>query len=214
MNKKVSLTFFAAVLAITISQVQNLQFGIKGGLNFANLHGDVIYNRYKIGPHLGAYCHIRVLDHVSISPELLYSLQGASYKEEGLNVDYKDHLHYINLPVMIWFFVNDHFSIHGGPYLGAFITGKKKGNNFGTEVNESIKNIKPLDFGLALGLAYHMNNGLTIGGRYNFGIADIAKDSSVTGNGDGVDYEYTYEMILHNRVLQIFVAYPLTSLFD
>ena len=211
MKAKIILTgFFIVFYASNFAQINEL--GIKGGINFANLQGDVNENRMKIGPHLGGFINFDILEDFLLQVELLYSLQGALYKNNELNLNYKDHLHYINIPVLVKYLANEDISIHGGGYLGGFLFGKRKGTNYGTEVNQDIDNIKLLDYGVLLGLAYQLNEYLTIAARYNLGLANIYDNPEPTMvNGDGYEYEYSYDYKLHNRVLQLSVAYNILS---
>lgn len=200
-----------AFCTIFSAYAQIHEAGIKGGVNFANLYGDVEDNHIKIGPHLGAYINFEILEDLYFQPELWYSLQGAAFKSEEINMDYKDHLHYFNLPLLAKYYLSEDISVHGGAYVGAFLFGKRKGNQFGQEIDENIENIKFLDYGLVLGAAYQLENKLSIGARYNFGLANIADHEVHFEDFDGYEYEYSYDLSLKNQVLQVFAAFPLFS---
>jgi len=209
MKKIIFILIASCTLSPLYAQIH--EAGIKGGANFANLHGDVDDNHIKIGPHLGGYINFEILDDLYFQPELLYSLQGASFKNEEVNMNYKDHLHYINLPLLVNYYLTEEISVHGGAYIGAFLFGKRKGNQFGQEINEAIENIKFLDFGLVLGVGYTLRNDLTIGARYNLGIANIADHETDFEGFDDYMYEYSYDLTLSNQVLQVYAAFPLFS---
>ncbi len=191
------------------------EIGVKGGINLSNYAGDVMDNKMKIGVHLGAYVNFNVIDQLYIQPELLYSLQGARFNNSSFNLDYNEHLHYINVPVVARYFLTENISVHCGPYVGILIGGKAKGTYFGTEIDEDIKDhrsLKTLDFGAVIGVAYQLVNRVNIGARVQFGLANIADSPDFgPGGGDGIEPEYNYDMDLNNRVLQIFVGIPIKN---
>lgn len=209
--KKFTLILCSLILTFTSLLAQD-QIGIKGGLNFANYGGDVFDNKIKPGIHLGAFVNFNIIDELYIQPELLYSLQGAHFKNDKSNLDYKEHLHYINLPLVARYYLTENISVHAGPYVGLLIGGKAKGNFFGSEIDQKIEEVrplKPLDFGLVAGVAYQLLNRVNLGVRFNLGLANIAKKEDFGGGFDGVDYEYDYKSNLTNRVIQVYAGIPI-----
>ena len=79
--KKLCLAVIA-VLSLTYSQAQEVQFGAKAGVNFANLTGDDVDNSdMRTSFHLGVVAEIKINEKFSVQPELLYSSKGASSKD-------------------------------------------------------------------------------------------------------------------------------------
>lgn len=69
----VAVVCFACIAA----NAQHPHWGLKGGLNLANLDihpGDNM--DYKVGIHIGGLAHIHLSDHFALQPELMYSNQG------------------------------------------------------------------------------------------------------------------------------------------
>jgi opacity protein-like surface antigen len=191
------------------------QIGVKGGINFTNYAGDVMDNKIKVGFHVGAFANFKVIDQLFIQPELLYSLQGARFQNSAFNLDYNEHLHYINVPILARYFITENISVYAGPYVGVLIAGKAKGNYFGTEINEDIKDhrsIKTLDFGAIIGIAYQLANRMNVGARIQFGLANIAESPDFDPIiGDPIEPIYEYDMSLKNRVIQVYVGIPLQN---
>lgn len=210
---KIFSLILCSLLLATISLQAQDQIGIKGGINFANYGGDVINNKIKPGIHLGAFANFNIIDELYIQPELLYSLQGSHFKNSEVSLDYSEHLHYINLPVLARYYLTENISVHAGPYFGVLIGGKAKGNLYGTDINQDIdqiRSLKSFDFGLAAGMAYQLVNRLNIGVRLNLGVLNISKNQNPGGGGgDGFEYEYNYNSSLTNRVIQVYVGMPL-----
>lgn len=99
-----ALAAVAAVSASAEAQMTNgmrtVSFGIMGGVNFANVMGDDAEDTgNRTGVNIGAYVDLPVGGPVSIRPELLYSMEGASADD----LDAKIELNYIRVPVLVRF---------------------------------------------------------------------------------------------------------------
>ena len=170
MKKLFFLTLALCTVLVTNAQKskreEGIKLGIKGGLNVANLMGDVEDVAIRTSIHAGLVAEIIVNDKFSIQPELLYSGQGASETREGGG---RIKLDYITLPVLAKFPIAKNLSLETGPQVGFLVSGKNKTN----DSNETIPNTKTIDFGLNAGLNYELNNGVFFQARYNLGLTDI-----------------------------------------
>ena len=157
------LIVFAALLFAFSAQAQS--YGIKGGINFANLSGsDADGSDGITGLHLGVIAEFSIFQNLSLQPELIYSAQGAKIND----VDYK--LGYLTLPVMAKFYLNDKLSIHAGPQFGILISEDD-------EIKETDNNTT--DFGISAGLEYNIIGGLFVQARYNNGLSDITDNAEI-----------------------------------
>ena len=174
------------------SQAQESRIGLKTGVNFANFGGDADTDM-RVGYHIGGFAKFQVSDALAIQPELLYSLQG--YKTEGLtfggvtfaeeeNVNY----HYVNIPVIFKIYPMEGFNLQVGPQFGYLASVTVDGEDVKSESNS-----KDMDFGLAFGAGFDMND-VQIGARYNLGLSDIADDE---------DDEFKVQ----NRVIQVYIGF-------
>ena len=186
------------VLAISFTYAQKAEFGIKGGLNSSNFSGDTDGADFKsrVGFNLGAFAAIKLSEKITLQPEILYSTQGA--KAENITApvddmlftgDVKFNLSYINVPVMMKYYVADKFNLEIGPQIG-FLTSAKtstKLDGFSQTVEQDVKNyFESVDFGLNFGAGYDFTKNVSVGIRYNFGLSNIFKteagDDSKTQN--------------------------------
>ena len=110
---------------------KDMSFGVKGGVNFATLTGDVENASMKVGFHVGGFVEVKISDRFSVQPELLFSTQGAKneFSEDlGGGVTYSENdkinLSYLNVPVMAKFYVVDAFSLEAGLQIGFLMTAK------------------------------------------------------------------------------------------
>jgi hypothetical protein len=181
MKKLFFLTLALCTLLVANAQKskrdEGIKLGIKGGLNVANLMGDVEDVAIRTSIHAGLVAEIIVNDKFSIQPELLYSGQGASVTSTGGG---RIKLDYITLPVLAKFPIANHLSLETGPQVGFLVSGKYKTN----DSNDKIEDTKTIDFGLNAGLNYELNNGVFFQARYNLGLTDvgIAGDNNRASN--------------------------------
>ncbi|WP_294822422.1 porin family protein [uncultured Flavobacterium sp.] len=153
----------AALLMCPLVQAQT--YGIKGGVNFANLRGDDA-DRFDgiTNFHVGALMEFYIFDRVTLQPELLYSAQGAEIKDE------KYKLNYVTLPVMLEFDIDGSLSVHAGPQFSLVASESSD------VLPEDAENY---DFGIAAGLEYGITDGLFIQGRYVWGQKQVFEDDDI-----------------------------------
>jgi len=81
--KKLLLTAAIAVFGIIGTQAQDVSFGAKAGVNFANVGGDGSDTDMKTGLHIGVIGEYGLTDKFSLQAEILYSMQGAKSESSG-----------------------------------------------------------------------------------------------------------------------------------
>jgi hypothetical protein len=173
----IALTFLVISCLSHRATAQDWGFGIKGGINFANVNVDGGTDPDgKVGVHVGVFGNtpINADGNLYVQPELLFSLQGW----EDANFTY------INLPVVLKYYVADQFSIHGGLQLGVLIVAEDDRDEFA----------KTIDLGVPLGAEFDVNENFGLGLRYVIGATDI---NDTEGNDANV----------YNRVFQLFASY-------
>lgn len=161
----------ASFCAIIATNAQHPHWGVKGGVNVANINIQHGANPdSKIGIHVGGLAHIHLSEHFALQPELMYSGQGA-----GSN-NAKTKLHYINMPVLLQYMTGSGFRLQTGPQVGVLMSAKYKLNGTETNVNDGYKTP---DFSWSFGASYVTMKGLGFDARYNHGISNI---SNTPGN--------------------------------
>ena len=84
--KKILLAAVLFIATTTAIQAQFIQIGVKGGVNFANQTGGSDFEGISVDKegitsyHAGLVAELKLLEKFSIQPELLYTTQGATYK--------------------------------------------------------------------------------------------------------------------------------------
>jgi hypothetical protein len=190
--KKITISLLLVGVA-AVAFAQEFAIGIKGGPNFANIDTDAnIADNYKsrTGFHLGAFAQFRG-ERIGIQPEILFSQQGSTLKYSG-DPDVKSNFSYFNIPVIVKLYTIAGINLQVGPQIG-FLTSAEFDD---TDVKD---NLKKTDFSLALGAGWDLPFGLTIDGRYNWGLSDI---NDTVGSGASTE-------TIKNQVWQISVGYKL-----
>lgn len=157
----------AIMLGSFIIRAQQVELGLKSGLNAATVHGSTSSYNYSYDPrvsmYVGGLAHIRLTREFAIQPEVVFSGQG--YKT-GDNV-YR--LNYLNVPVLLQYMFGSGFRLETGPQVGVLLTGKLKNGNPG----DIKKYYKDLDFAWTVGAGYLLPCGLGFDARFNAGIPKI-----------------------------------------
>lgn len=185
----------ASLLTLALAPKAHAQFGVKGGVNFAELQGrsgeDASYKTYY---HIGVLYQANILGPLSIQPEIQYSQQGGSLK--GAFTDYDTKLHYFTVPVLAKVTLGPIF-VEAGPQFGFLVNATQSGNVQVTSNNGSTTDqYKRTDFSLAAGAGLKFS-ALSIGGRFVAGLNDINDVKNLTGVNDPR---------LQNRVFQLYAS--------
>jgi hypothetical protein len=182
-----SVTVIAILLAGKTS-AQDVNFGIKAGLNLYNINSSGSEYDVKTGFHAGLLGHIHLTKHFAVQPELVYSTQGAKYKVGGLVT--KTKLSYINLPVLLQYMFDNGFRLQAGPQVGFLINAKNETGSTNTNIKKSTNTV---DFALGMGVGYiNPKSGFGVDARYNLGLSNINDDSNVKATNRGLQLGVFY----------------------
>jgi hypothetical protein len=177
------------VTFISINLSAQTYFGFKVGANFANFVGDVENNAIKPSFHVGGVAEIQITDVFSVQPEILFSMQGYQDKDDSL---IKYNYHYVNVPLMVKYFVGENVSIDAGPQVGLLLYSKRSN---GHEDLDDLKDASnSFDYGMNLGASYEMNNGIFMSARYYYGLANVLNtDDNLKANNTVIQISLGYK---------------------
>ncbi|SEG41047.1 porin family protein [Flavobacterium urumqiense] len=173
---KKTILFTVLLVAISMNmQAQLVKFGIKAGVNYANQTGsDITVNstNYQTDAitsyHAGLIAEIKLVNSFSVQPELLYSTQGATYK--NATEEFRNELGYLSIPVLAKINLNKFVSLELGPQASFLLSER---NNF------NVKDANTFDFAVVGGLGLNITKNLFIQGRYGLGLTDASQDAQV-----------------------------------
>jgi len=160
------------------SDAPNSGFGIKGGVNFANVYGmkDIVDSKTHTNFHAGVYAQIALSEKFSFQPEGLYS-------RKGYETEIENRFDYLEVPLLVVYNISDRFSLHLGPQFSVMIAAKQDGH----ELN--LEDINTFDYGAAGGAELRFGF-VRLGARYNIGFAGLL-DEGDTGLEIGRDMKHS-----------------------
>ena len=171
--KKTILVAALLFSALTTIQAQSVKLGLKAGLNYANQTGAAItvnsknFQKEAISSyHAGLVAELNLFKGLAVQPELLYSTQGATYKN-ALG-DIKNKVGYISIPVMIKINLSKSISLELGPQASFLLSEKD---------NVVLSNSNTFDFAVAGGLELKVTKSIFLQARYGLGLTEISKEA-------------------------------------
>jgi hypothetical protein len=205
--KKILFTLlFAGGSLYSFSQTE-FALGVKAGPNFANIDSDAgAVGNYenRTGWHVGAFMLIKG-ERVGFQPEVIFSQQGSKFQYNTNSPSLNQNFSYVNIPLIVKLYTVAGINLQVGPQIGLLTSAKREdfaSGQSGPVTEEDIKgDFKKTDFSLALGVGWDLPFGLTLDGRYNWGLTD---------NDDG--YRTNSGVLIgqmKNQVWQISVGYKL-----
>ena len=159
-----------------------MKYGVKAGLNMTSMSNDMAFDPgfgMGVGFRVGGFLNMRWGYRTENSskgtglwgfqPELMYSNQAV--KTDAGDVK----MNYIAVPLLLKVYPTTALSIEVGPELSYLIsTSPSTMAVDGAEIK--VGDCKGMNVGLAAGLAYDFEMGLTVGARYTYGFTDMAKN--------------------------------------
>ena len=171
--KKTILVAALLFSVFTTIQAQSFKLGIKAGLNYANQTGTTImvndknYQTDAISSyHAGLVAEINLFEGLALQPELLYSTQGATYKN-ALG-DITNEVGYLSIPVMIKIGLSKSISLELGPQASFLLSEKDQ---------FVVKDPSTFDFAVAGGLGLKVTKSIFLQARYGLGLTEISREA-------------------------------------
>jgi hypothetical protein len=161
---------FTLLTIIVMSQVkaQGLDFGIKAGLNYANVSGIEDFNQRQ-GISAGLFAGARLGDKLGFQIDALYSQQGAEVDQSISQVISEFNLDYISIPIVLKYYLTENVNIHAGPQLGILL------NEETSVFNQTISAVEAntADWLGTIGVGLDLPLGLRAEARYSFGLSRV-----------------------------------------
>jgi len=184
--KKLKVLLAAAAVAVSSSAfAQDLSFGVKAGLNIANVSAK--YGGKKItdaksllGINLGVYADYGFSDMLALEAGLQFEQKG--YKtEQGKETD-KEIVNYFTIPVNLRANVavgDNNLYFLAGPTFGIALSGKAKYDDGDEKETSSFKfgngdddDCKRMNVGLLFGAGFEMSNNIGVRISYDLGLSN------------------------------------------
>ncbi len=157
------------------------RFGIKGGVNIANLEMDdeVTTTEFKTNTkttfQFGLFANIPLGGNLRLQPELVYAGEGAKVTETPTSPalsGYEIDLGYVNVPIMFQLQTPGGFNAELGPQVGFLVNAEQDYDS--PQTNPDLKDwMKKVNFSVGVGAGYLTRIGLGFGVRYNHGLSNV-----------------------------------------
>jgi hypothetical protein len=190
--RQLTATLFAIVLICAMSSKASAQeltgYGLKAGLNLANLGGDDadyvdVDKKMKMGFTVGGFVTYSINEMFAVQTEVLYTQKGAKYEDAEGDFEETKKYDYFEIPVLAKFTAPTEGIIKPnlffGPVLGILRSAKEDGSRGDISWDHDIKDAtKSTDFGLVFGAGVDIgmpHSAITIDGRYTMGLTTICE---------------------------------------
>lgn len=159
-----------------------LGIGIKGGANFSTMSADDYYTTSSITSyHAGIYANIKFSEKWGLTPEVLWSSQGADFD----NMEFVTN--YVTVPIMLRWRIIDLISLEAGPQFNILTSAESDGQ----DVKD---NLTGTTYCAAFGGLVHLPLGFNVGVRYVMGLSDLSANDNEE---------------LKDRIFQIYVGWTI-----
>ncbi len=173
--KKIFSLAVVAVVALSAS-AQNIQFGVKGGLNASSLSNieDAVG---KLGFNAGVTADYQLAGSLYVLSGLEYTTKGAEISIPGSIQDYTSTLSYLQLPIHAGYKISiaddTRLVLHAGPYLAYALSAKTK---VGSKKTDIIDDMNRFDAGLGVGAKAELGK-ISVGLGVDYGLTTINKNT-------------------------------------
>ena len=183
--KKITIALVCMLLTAGAAMAQpekTFTFGPKIGVDYTHFWGKNCKHGGQLNYQGGVFFEYVVANHFAIAPEVVFAAQGGKFDFEmfGNKHTYTEHINYINVPVMLKYYVTPSLSIDFGPQIGFNIYSKCTDElDDGTHKQKTVipqkEATKSVDFGVGLGLTYNIAKDVFVQGRYTMGMTNVFK---------------------------------------
>jgi hypothetical protein len=196
-------------IAILLPLFSLAQFGVKAGVNFANVtNASDINSSSESGFLAGIFLAPPSSGVMGFRTELIFSRQGYNYKTNtntgNVNLDY------ILLPQLMQINITKFFSLQVGAQMAFLINAKADSSTDGSSSGSNpygaiMDYYNKFDYGFAGGIEIHPFKGLLIGARYNMSLGNLYKDPS--SYPPGTPPSFIPQVDAKNNVVQLFAGW-------
>jgi hypothetical protein len=175
--KKVFVLIAAAIVCMSANA--QFQIGGKVGFDLTNFWGQDVDHGMKPSYQAGLVMEYKFNPHFAIAPEVVFASQGGKVNSVEVNlfdltITGKKKLtyntNYINVPLMLKYYVAPSFSIDFGPQVGINVYSKATVDGETFDLKDGTKDV---DFGLGLGGTYNLTDNAFVQARYTMGMTKV-----------------------------------------
>lgn len=187
---KKALLLLPSMAAALNTHAQEMNYGIKGGLNLSN---DVfLFNRYYPAFYAGGFAELKFNKHLAFQADLLFAKSGTYSKFQGNDVLYftRKTQGYLNIPIMVKYYVTPKLYVEIGPEAGILLYANEETENYKTSTKERFRKTC---LNAGTGIGYKLPFGLGVNARYMFGVSNKSEGNTLYTSNLQVGLNYTFK---------------------
>lgn len=182
-----NLFVLIATAIVCLNAAAQVHFGIKVGVDATNFWGKtnagsiasypwIVDHEMRLNYQAGLVMEYEFTSTFAIAPEVVFAAQGGkcTLGNPALSLQQSKVTHttnYINVPVMLKFYMSPAFSIDLGPQVGFNVYSKAKIES--GDLSDAKDYTKNFDFGIGLGGTYNLTDKAFIQARYTMGLTKV-----------------------------------------
>ena len=197
---KRAIFFLLLILCVHSIYSQAFTGGITGGISVNQIDGDEYRGYNMLGLTGGAYVQTNKQGKWQVQGEIKYFLKGAEQKFPDNSAFYKEHLTYVQVPLLLNYYVNEKFFPEAGISAGYLFLAREDldGNGF---ISPS-RPFNPVDLCFEGGINYQISRNLRANVRLSYSITRIrAFPGGQTFLFDRGQYNSSLSFNLYYRIL-------------
>jgi len=180
-----------AIAIVCLSASSQVQFGVKVGVDATNFWGKTaivppgtaypwtVNHKMRLNYQAGLVMECWLSHKFAIAPEVVFAAQGGKCTSENPALSHQQRevtftTNYINIPVILKYYLSPAFSIDLGPQLGFNVYSSAK-TDLG-DLGDKKDYTKNVDFGIGLGGTYNLTDHAFIQARYTMGLTKVFND--------------------------------------
>jgi opacity protein-like surface antigen len=204
MKKFLIIVLFAVPVIIS---AQRFNGGVLFGICASQVDGDTYAGFDKVGLQGGVFVNTKFTKAWGAQMEIKYNGKGARKKTSESDPEtYSLTLHYIDLPLMVNFTIQDKFIIDAGFVPGYLFA--KNGEEDGIKFSdEEIRAFKKVDLSWLLGLNYKITDNFIVNIRYSYSLFSIRDYENVNANYGIIAQIFGYTNGDYNNFLTMGIYY-------
>lgn len=214
MRTKLFSALFAMLVLVGIQSAQaQIRFGVKAGLNLADVNGKNAGESFGdetdmiVGFHVGGVADITFAESFYFQPGLLFSTKGSKSETEnsGVTTTTTTNVSWLEIPLNLGYRIDAggaKINLGVGPYVGFGLGGKIKAEAAGIEIETDVEfgdddnsTLRGFDYGVNIGAGVEFSN-FAINAQYGLGLANLRpkgdSDNSAKNGVIGISVGYFF----------------------
>jgi outer membrane immunogenic protein len=191
-------TLIVLCLMLPKRSFSQIEYGIKGGMNFATAVDKNFSTDFSVATffHAGTFLIVPTGKGFSAKAEILYSVKGTAFPSSATLGSGTIQLKYLSLPLLVNYNFYRKFAVELGPELNNLTSAIQKTAGNSLDVSPVWNN--KFDVCVDAGLSYKFNSRLTSSLRYSYGLKGVIR--SMVNRTSA--YNPSYENHFMNRVFR------------